>query len=179
MPFERLAKSGEALDDDAEPQDPHWEILPRAYWRRGRGVLAALALFGLTAFVSPWVHVTIPDIATYSGMALARRLGWSWAAGVAWFVLLPVVISRRSIAKMRGARVAACFLSAVPGTTAGLLLALPPHGSHGVPLRFTFGWGIHATLALSVIALGVALFFGGRLDDVRVRRGTSAGQVVH
>ncbi len=179
VPFERLAPSREVLDEDGALQDPASELLPRAYWRRGRGLLAAFALFGLAAFVSPWVHVTMPDITTYSGMALARRLGWPWGAGVAWFVLLPVVLSRRTIAKMRGARVAACFLSAVPGTTAALLLALPPHGSHGVPVRFTFGWGVHATLALSVIALGLALFFGGRIDDVRVRRGTSAGQVVH
>ena len=65
------------------------------------------------------------------------------------------------------------------GVTAVLLLARPPHGGHGVPLRFTFAWGLHATWACSAVALAFALFFGGRVDDIRVRRGTSAGQVVH
>jgi hypothetical protein len=80
---------------------------------------------------------------------------------------------------MRGARVAASFLAAVPGLTAALLLSRPQHGAHGVPLHFTWGWGLFATLALSVVALGFAFFFGGRVDDIPLRRGTSAGQVVH
>jgi hypothetical protein len=110
---------------------------------------------------------------------MLRRLGWAWGAGVAWFVLLPTVLSRRSIMHMRGARVAASFLAAVPGVTTAVLLARPPHGAHGVPLRFVFGWGLYGTLALSAVALGFALFFGGRVEDIALRRGTSAGQVVH
>jgi hypothetical protein len=81
--------------------------------------------------------------------------------------------------KMRGARVAASFLTAVPGLTAGLLLSRTQHGAHGVPLHFTWGWGLFATLGLSLVAIGFALFFGGPLDDIALRRGTSAGQVVH
>jgi hypothetical protein len=118
-------------------------------------------------------------VVTYSGLDIARKLGWAWAAGVAWFVLFPIVLSRRSIMQMRGARVAASFLAAIPGTTATLLLSRPPHGGHGVPLRFTFEWGIYATLGISAVSVAVAFFFGGRVDDIRVKRGTSAGQVVH
>ena len=138
-----------------------------------------LAMAGLGAFFLPWIHVTLPDIVTYSGVAVARRLGWAWGAGVGWFILLPTVLSRRSIAEMRGARVAAAFLSSVPGVTALVLLLRPPHGGHGVPLRFTFGEGVYATLALSAVALAVAVVFGGRGDDIRLRRGTSRGEVVH
>ena len=138
-----------------------------------------MALLGLMAFLSPWVNLTMPDVVTYSGLDIARRLGWAWAAGVAWFVLLPIVLSRRSIMQMRGARVAASFLAAIPGVTAALLLGRPPHGTHGVPLHFTFAWGLYATLALSLACVAVGLFFGGRTDDIRVRRGTSAGHVVH
>ncbi len=177
--FEKLPPSAEARDPDEVPPSPESELLPATYLGRGRGLLAALALAGLVAFLLPWVELTLPDVVSFSGLALARRLGWAWGAGVAWFILVPTVLSRRSILQLRGARVAASFLAAVPGTTAGILLARPPHGAHGVPVRFTFAPALYATLALSVLALGVAAFLGGRLDDIRLRRGSSAGQLVH
>jgi hypothetical protein len=177
--FEKLPVSDEALSEDGIVREPAWEPLAVTYLGRGRGPLALLALVGLAVFFVPWVNVTMPDIVSFSGFDLARRLGWAWGAGVAWFVLCPTVFTRRSIMKMRGARVAASFLAAIPGLTAAILLARPPHGSHGVPLQFTWAWGIDATVALSAIALGFALFFGGRVDVIPVRRGTSAGQVVH
>jgi hypothetical protein len=177
--FEKLPPSDDVLAEDGLPRQPEWEALPATYTRRGRGALALLAVAGLAAFFLPWVHLTLPDIVSYSGFGLARRLGWVWGAGVAWFVLVPTVLSRRSIMKMRGARVAASFLAAVPGLTAAILLARPPHGSHGVPLQFTWESGLYATLALSLVALSFALRFGGRVDDIPVRRGSSAGQVVH
>ena len=100
-------------------------------------------------------------------------------AGVAWFILVPTVLSRRTIFQMRGARVATAFLAAIPGMTTLVLLTRPPHGSHGVPVHFTYQPGLYSTLALSVAALFAALALGGRGDDIRVRRGTSAGQLVH
>ncbi len=178
--FEKLPPSNDpSADGDGIPREPEWEPLPALYWRRGRGALVALSIAGLVAFFSAWVRLTLPDVVTYTGFDISRRLGWSWAAGVGWFVLLPMVLTRRSIMQMRGARVAACFLAAIPGVTAGLLLARPPHGGHGVPLRFTFAWGLHATCAVSALAVAVGLFFGGRVDDIRVKRGSSVGQVVH
>jgi hypothetical protein len=177
--FEKLPISEEALSEDGIPREPEWEPLPALFLGRSRGALALLAVAGLVAFFGPWVSLTMPDIVSYTGFDLSRRVGWAWGAGVAWFVLIPVVLSRRSIMKMRGARVAASFLAAIPGLTAAILLARPPHGSHGVPLQFTWAWGLFATLALSAVALGFALFFGGRVDVIPVQRGTSAGQVVH
>jgi hypothetical protein len=177
--FESLPRADHLRAEDDPPAEPEWEPLPLTFFRRGRGALIVLAVFGLLVFFAPWVQMTMPDVVSYSGFDIARRLGWAWAAAVAWFVLLPVALTRRSIMQMRGARVAASFLSAIPGITTGLLLGRPPHGGHGVPLRFTFAWGLYATLAVSVLALGVALFFGGRVDDIRVKGGSSAGQVVH
>jgi hypothetical protein len=138
-----------------------------------------LAVLGLVAFFLPWVHLTMPDIVSYSGFTIARRLGWAWGAAVAWFVLIPTVVTRRSIMKMRGARVAVSFLAAVPGVTAAMMLSRPPHGSPGMPLQFTWEVGVYATLVLSVVAVAFALVFGGRVDDIKVGKGTSAGQVVH
>jgi hypothetical protein len=46
-------------------------------------------------------------------------------------------------------------------------------------VHFTFAPALYTTLGLSVIALGVAALLGGRADDIRLRRGSSAGQLVH
>jgi hypothetical protein len=176
--FEKLPPSEDALNEDGAPREPEYEPLPATYLGRGRGPLAVVAIAGLVAFVLPWVHLTMPDVVDYSGLELSTRLGWVWGAGVAWFVLAPTVLSRRSIVQMRGARVAACFLGSIPGVTAAILLARPPH-AHGIPVRFAFQGGLYATLALSVAAVALGLVFGGRLDDISVERGTSRGQVVH
>ncbi len=177
--FEKLGPSHEVQSEDGLPVEPEHELLPARYLGRGRGLLVALGLAGLVAFFLPWVELTMPDVLALSGFALAQRLGWAWGAGVAWFILVPTVLSRRSIFQLRGARVAAAFLAAVPGTTVAVLLARPPHGAHGVPVHFTFGAGLYATLGLSIAALGAAMLLGGRADDIRVRRGSSAGQLVH
>jgi hypothetical protein len=81
--------------------------------------------------------------------------------------------------QMRGARVAVTFLAAIPGVTVLVLLAQPHHGAHGVPLRFSFEWGLYATLALSTAAIPFALLFGGRVKDIPVQSGPSAEQIVH
>jgi hypothetical protein len=177
--FEKLPISDEALSEDGVTRQPEWEPLPPTYLRRGRGALVLLAAVGLVVFFAPWVNITMPDVVSYSGFEMARRLGWPWGAEVGWFVLLPMVLTRRSIMKMRGARVAASFLATVPGLTSALLLARSQHSTYGVPLHYTWAWGLYATLALSLVALAFALFFGGRVDDIALRRGTSAGQVVH
>src|ERR1700722_4071543 len=165
--FEKLPPSHEALHEDL-PVEPEHELLPARYLGRGRGLLAALGLAGLVAFFLPWIDLTMPDVVALSGFTLAQRLGWAWGAGVAWFILVPTVLSRRSIFQMRGARVAAAVLAAVAGTTGAVLLARPPHGTRGVPVHFTFGPALYATLGLSVLALGVAVLLGGRADDIRV-----------
>jgi hypothetical protein len=177
--MDRLPPSNEVVSEDGIPDAPEYLPLPATYLGRGRGPLAALGLLGLAAFLLPWVRVTMPDIVSYSGLDLAKRLGWSWGAGVAWMVLVPTVVSRRSIMKMRGARLAAAFLAAVPGATVLVLVLRPPHGTHGVPLRFTYGPGLFATAALSLVAIAVGLVLGGRVDDIQIERGTSKGQTVH
>jgi hypothetical protein len=179
VPFDRLPPSSEATSEDGVPDAPEFQRLPATYLGRGRGLLAGLSVLGLVAFLLPWVNVTLPDIVSYAGFDLARRLGWAWGAGVAWVVLIPTVVSRRSIMTMRGARLAAAFLAAVPGATVLVLVLRPPHGSHGVPLRFTYGAGLFATAAVSLATVAAALLFGGRVDDIKVKRGTSKGQTVH
>lgn len=175
--FEKLPPSHDAVGEEI-PVEPHHEPLPWNYTQRGRVALPVVALVGLVLFFLPWIHVTMPDVIDISGFEMARRLGWSWGAGIAWVVLVPTVLSRRSIWQLRGARVAATFLSAVPAMTTFILWLRPPHGGL-VPVRFDYQTSFWLSMAVSLVAVALSLRLGGRLDDIKLRRGTSRGELLH
>ena len=178
--FEKLAPSIEAVDEDGIPPAPELEPLPWKDLSRGRGALVALAAIGIVLFFLPWVRLTMPYIAVHSGFDLAsHRLGWLWASFAGWSVLIPTVMSRRTIAQLRGARVAAAGLAAAPSVAIAVLLAFPPHGVRGIPVRYAWDWAFWAMLAVSLAAVVVSLRLGGSVDDIKVSRGTSRGQHVH
>jgi hypothetical protein len=158
-----LSYDAKAADDFGLPTPPHLLPLPWLDLRRGKGILLMSAVLGLLAFFSPWVDMTSPETRLLSGAELARRSGWIWGAGVAWFVLLPRALTRRTIDKMRGARVAAAFLSAVPVLTCTILWLYPPRARY-VPLRFDWGWGIYATWVLGVVATVTSVRLGGKVS---------------
>jgi hypothetical protein len=179
-PFDKLPPSHDAhAEEGGVPALPETETLPWTYLGRGRGVLFALALVGIPLFFLPWIHLRLPYEQDLSAFDLSRhRLGWLWAVAVAWTVLIPTVLSRRSITKMRGARIAAAFLAAIPAISVGILLAKPPHGAF-FKVQFAFGLPLYATLALSLVGVVTALRFGGPTDDIKVSRGSSRGQTLH
>ncbi len=166
------------FEDDGVPPSPEELPFPLTYGGRGRGALIVMGIVGLALFFLPWVHLTLPYIADLSGFDLAKRLGWSWSGGVAWVVLVPTVASRRTIARLRGARFAASFLSLIPAVTAAILTVFPPHGGL-VPVRFTFGWAVWSTIVVSLGAVFVGARLGGRVDLMTVPRGSSAGKTLH
>jgi hypothetical protein len=176
----KLPPSIDALHDEAGvPTAPEAELMPWTYLGRGKGPVAALGLAGLAFFFLPWVQLTLPYIASKSAFTLAHeRIGWLWACCAAWVVLVPTVLSRRSIVQMRGARVAAAFLSAIPAVAIGILLAKPPRGGM-IPVRYTWDWPMWATLVVSLLAIGLSIRLGGSARDIRVRQGSSKGQVLH
>jgi hypothetical protein len=176
----KLPPSLDALHDEAGvPTAPEAQLLPRTYLGRGKGALAALGLAGLAFFFLPWVQLTLPYIASKSAFNLAHeRIGWLWACCAAWVVLVPTVLSRRSILEMRGARVAAAFLSAIPGVAIAILLAKPPRGGL-IPVRYTWDWPMWATLAVSAVAILLSLRLGGSAQVITLRRGSSKGQTLH
>jgi hypothetical protein len=178
--FDKLPPSHDALaDEGGVPLAPEVESFAWTYLGRGRGLLVAVGLVGIALFFLPWVHLTSPYIDTRSGFDLAHRIGWLWGALAAWVVLVPTVASRRSIVQLRGARVAAAFLSAIPALSIAILLVLQPHGVRGVPIHYTWGTAMFAAFGLSILAIVASVRLGGRVDDIKVTRGTSKGELLH
>jgi hypothetical protein len=118
--FHELPPSIDALHDEAGvPTAPEAERLPWAYLGRGRGPLAVLALAGLVLFCLPWVRLTLPYIDAKSGFDLAHeRIGWLWATFAAWSVLVPTVLSRRSIPATRASCTSASSAGSCTSTRA-------------------------------------------------------------
>jgi magnesium-transporting ATPase (P-type) len=162
-----------------EPVPPHMETLPWTYTSRNRAILLFLSVAGLAAFFAPWVHETAPEIQVLSGYTLARMSGFFWAPAVAWFVLFPLVLTRRSIYKMRGARVAVGFLAGIVLVTVAMLLTHPPRSATLRPVHIEWGWGIYAAGAAALAAILASFGFGGRLDDIPTRRERRGDEVLH
>lgn len=172
----KLPPTAASLDDDEplEEVPPEMEPLPWTYMGRGRGALAIVALLGLGAFFLPWMQETVPEIRPWTGLQFAERLSWMWAPFVSWFVLVPLVLSRRSIHAMRGARFAAGLMATIVIMTVIMRVAVVPESSRLRPLRFEWSYGLYATLVLGIAALFCAVRFGGSAIDMpasRVRRG--------
>lgn len=180
LKVEKLPKRAEGHEEEARaPLSPDEETLPWAYVGRGRGALLVTAAVGLVAFVLPWVHQILPEPTTLTGPELARRLGWMWAPAIAWLVMIPLVASRRSIYRMRGARLAVAFLAAMSLLTVVVRVLTVPHGSAIVPVRVTWGSGIYLTAIASIAALALAATFGGRIDDLPTRQKRSGDETLH
>jgi len=149
-----------------------------------------VAAMGLAAFFSPWIELVSPYTESVSGFGLAARgAAWLWGGAVAWFVLIPLVLSRRTVRQMRGVRAISILFAAMTAAEVLMLVALPPRPNHYVAFEYAFGWGLYLSAALSVVGTWFAARFGGRLDDVEAipyidERGhkhveSSTGQVLH
>jgi hypothetical protein len=174
-PFEKLPPSLEAQSHEYVP--PEERRLPFGYRSRGRAALVLLSAAGLGAFFTPWVRTVIPDTVTYTGFDLARgNAGWLWAGAVGWFVLLPLVVTRRTVSQMRGVRIVSTLFAAMTLVDISLLFVLRA-SSGRVPVVFSWSWGLYVSAALSAAGALVAARFGGRLDDLPAMTWTdSAGE---
>ncbi|APR79395.1 Hypothetical protein A7982_04742 [Minicystis rosea] len=161
------------------PTPPHMETLPWTYWGRHRALLLALSVLGLAMFFAPWVHETAPELRQLSGYGLARISGFFWAPATAWFVLIPLVLTRRSIYKMRGARVAVGFLAGMALMTVVTLLLRAPQSSSHRPVRFEWGFGLYASALIAIATIGTAFRFGGKLEDLPTTQARRGDEVLH
>jgi hypothetical protein len=154
---------------------PEDRVVPLLYWRRSRGALVLVALAGLAAFFAPWVELTRPDEIVLSGYDLARAKGtWFFGGAIGWFVMVPLVITRRTVYKMRGVRIVTGMFAAISVVESAQLLLHPPRGNTYVPVAFEWGWGLYATLVLGIVGVALAARFGGRVDDIDVREFSTA-----
>ena len=176
----RLPPSYDAtIEYPEEPIPPHMETLSWTYLGRNRGLLTVLAIVGLATFFTPWIHESAPELRDLSGFGLAQLRGYFWAPAVAWFVMLPLIVSRRSVYKMRGARVAVAFLAAIVLTSVGIRLGFTPKPTALRPTHFEWAWGLYATAATALLALIAAARFGGTLDDLPTREARPRHETLH
>jgi hypothetical protein len=183
VPFEGLPPSADAL-----AEEPLVAVLPedeRFRWHylgRGRGPLIGLAMLGLALFFAPWVEIAMPDGVVRSGFELARgRAGWLWGGVTGWFVLLPLLATRRSIHQLRGARPIAVAFSAMTLGEVLMLVSRPPQGRL-VPIEIHWMWGLYASALVSLAATVVSLFLGGKLPKLppsATPSTSSVGKTIH
>ncbi len=187
-PLHRLAPSYDEVEEDAarwERTRPEDERRPFGDFARGRGALLAIALASLLLFwVAPWVSISSPYTEVRSGYALARGpLGLLWGGAMAWFVSLALVLSRRTIAQMRGVRAILMAFAAMTGSEIAVLLVMSPNRSRELTIIYEWSWGLYASLALSVLGVLVAARFGGALPpltiNVPARGASDAAPTVH
>jgi hypothetical protein len=142
------------------------EVLPWTHWGHARGPLLALSALGLLLFFLPWVHTSAPDLRVFTGMDIARRTGVTWSVAAAWFTMVPLVLSRRTVHSMVGARLAVAVLAAVPALSTAALLIRPPQAAqaHGITIPLRFGWdpALFASLLVAVIGVVVGIYAFGR-----------------
>jgi hypothetical protein len=146
------------------------ELERQAFWYlgRGRGALTATAVLGLGSFVAPWVHLERPENVTLTGFDLARAgVPWLFAGAIGWFLLLPLVWSRRSVAELQSVRIVTTTLSVLTTIETVFLLMRPPLESSYYSSGLTYGWGLYASLLVSLVALPLAVTLGGRTGDLR------------
>jgi hypothetical protein len=157
-----LSEEARALEPEPELPFEHREFAFRDFGR-GRGALLLLAVLGLAAFFCPWVAVHRPEDMVLRGFDLARgRAGWLWGGAVGFFVLLPLLWTRRTVARLMGARVIATFLAATTWLEIAVLVAFPPRRGL-IPIELEWRWGLYLSAAVSLAATAVALRLGGRL----------------
>jgi hypothetical protein len=168
VPMSQLPPSLDALAEEEPGQlvFPENQPLPATYMGRGRGALLALSALGLVAFFLPWVELTAPETVVYSAFDLARgRAGFLWGGATAWLVMIPLVITRRTIARMRGVRIVTVMFAAMTVTEALMLWLMPPRRGLA-PLELHFRYGLYLSGAISLVGMAVAARFGGSLDNL-------------
>lgn len=161
--MDRLPPSRDAeLDELDQPGRGPPDEQPLAWndFGHGRGALLIVAAAGLAAFFMPWIALTRPEELSLSGFDLARRAGWLWGGAIGWFLLIPLIWTRRTPGRLRGVRVISAVFAGMTVLEVGVLLALPP-APRAYAVEFSMQFGLYLSALLSVVGVGLAVRLGG------------------
>jgi len=163
-----LEGQAELLETQGSIDPPEDQRLPAWYLGRGKGASILLGAFGLALFFSPWVSLTRPEEITLSGHDLATtNAPWLWGGAIGFFLLIPLVFSRRTVRELMGIRVMACFFPLLTLGEAALLLAHPPEGHRYFGSGLAYEWGLYASALVAALCIVVGARLGGSLSDMR------------
>ena len=169
VPFHEAAPSPETqLEHEylLEQTPIEWRRL--AFWdfRRGRGLLPVLAILGLLTYALPWFSQTLPETRILTGYQLARHhVGWLWGGAVGWFTLIPLVVTRRSIAAMRGVRMISAVFASLTATEVLVFVNITASRQNQVVVQFAWEWGIWISCFVSALGACIAANLGGSVPD--------------
>lgn len=186
VPFHEVTPSPESqLEQESVVEHTPLEWRQLAFWdlRRGRGLLLALAFLGLASYALPWFSQSMPETRVLTGYQLARHhVGWLWGGAVGWFILIPLVFTRRSIAAMRGVRMISAVFAALTATEVLVFVNVTASRQNQVIVQFAWEWGIWVSCFVSALGTCVAAALGGPIPEPTqgepsplVRKGTAAG----
>lgn len=169
VPFYEVPPSPESqLEKEAMLEQTPLEWRRLAFWdfRRGRGLLPLLALLGLISYALPWFSQSLPETRVLSGYQLARHhVGWLWGGAVGWFVLIPLVLSRRSIAEMRGVRMIAAVFASLTATEVLVFVNVTSSRHSQIVVQFAWEWGIWISCFVSALGACIAATLGGSIPQ--------------
>lgn len=165
LPLSAEGQAEAALENSDPPEDQRFPLL---FFKRGRGMLSVVALIGLGLFLQPWISLGRPDPVTLSGFDLATsNAPWLWGGAVGWFLIIPLVLSRRTVNELRGVRVIATLFAALTLGEVALLLTLPPQTHEYFSVELEYAWGIYASGVLAALGVFLGIRLGGSLGDLR------------
>jgi hypothetical protein len=158
----------EALTTQGSVDPPEDQRLPATYLGRGKGAAALLGALGLGLFFAPWVELARPDSVTLTGHDLATtNAPWLWGGAIGFFLLIPLVVSRRSVAELVGVRIISAFFPLLTLGEAAMLLLNPPSTHSYFSSGLSYSWGLYLSGVVAGAAVLVGARLGGSLKDFR------------
>jgi hypothetical protein len=171
VPFQSLDHSPESqLELERITEQTPIEYRTLRFWnmRRGKGLLLACALLGLASYALPWFAQTSPETRVLTGFQLARHfVGWLWGGAVGWFILIPLLLTRRTIVAMRGVRMIAAVFASMSALEILVFVNMTASRQNHVLVQFAWEWGIWVSSFISALGTCAALTLGGPLPEIR------------
>ena len=172
--FQSLAPSPEAqLELEALEAATPLAMRTRPFWDfgRGRGLLLICALLGLASYALPWFSQSSPETRVLTGFQLARHhVGWLWGGAIGWFILIPLLLTRRTIAAMRGVRMISAVFASMTALEVLVFVNMTASRQNHVLVQFAWEWGTWVSSFVSAVGTCAALTLGGSMPEVPAAR---------